>query len=231
MNPPAGFWRRYAAYSLDFALLGLLAVPLLWSRLAAGARGFGAGLEQLQWRLWELFDASLAQPETGPLALATQWASDAALRTGVEALVVAGTVLALQALAVFCGLAAVWFVAGEASAWQASPGKRAFGLRVTDRNGARPALGRVMLRFVAGAPSWFLLNLGHAIAAWTPGKRALHDYAAGTRVELAPDAAATMPRAARAWLLAQAVAFVATVGFIGFRYVQLLWAVAEGGLP
>ena len=231
MNPPAGFWRRYAAYSLDIALLGLIALPLLWSRLAAGADAFGAGLEQLQWRLWELFDASLAHPETGPLALATQWAADAVLRAGVESLVVSGTALALQALAVFCGLAAVWFIAAEASPWRASPGKRIFGLRVSDRNGARPGLGRVVLRFVAGAPSWLLLNLGHAMAAWTPGKRALHDYLAGTRVELAPGAAAAMPRGARLWLLAQAAAFAATVGFIALRYAQLLWEVAAGGLP
>ena len=128
-------------------------------------------------------------------------------------------------------LAAVWFIAGEASPWQASPGKRLFGLRVTDREGRRPGPGRVALRFVAGVPSWLLLNLGHAIAAWTPGKRALHDYLAGTRVELAPGTAAAMPRGAKAWLLAQAAAFVATVGFVVFRYVQLLWAVAEGGLP
>ena len=33
---PAGFWRRYAAYSLDFAALGTLATLLTWSRLVAG---------------------------------------------------------------------------------------------------------------------------------------------------------------------------------------------------
>jgi uncharacterized RDD family membrane protein YckC len=231
MNPPAGFWRRYAAYSLDIALLALLALPLLWSRLAAGADELDAGLERLQWRLWEMFDASLAHPDTSALALANQWAADPVLRAGMESLVLSGTVLTLQALAVFCGLAAVWFIAGEASPWQASPGKRAFGLRVTDRDGARPGLGRVMLRFLAGAPSWALLNLGHAMAAWTPDKRALHDYLAGTRVELAPGAAAALPRGARQWLLAQAAAFAATVGFIGLRYAQLLWEVAEGGLP
>ena len=40
-----------------------------------------------------------------------------------------------------------------------------------------------------------------------------------------------MPRGARAWLIAQAVAFAATVGFILLRYAQLLWQVAAGGLP
>jgi uncharacterized RDD family membrane protein YckC len=231
MNPPAGFWRRYAAYSLDAVLIGGLALPLLWSRLRAGSDEFSAGLEAMQWRLWELFDQSLMQPDANPLALANQWAADPALRAGIEALVSASAGLMLHTASVCCALAAVWFIAGEASPWQASPGKRLFGLRVTDRAGARPGAGRIVLRFVAGAPSWLLLNLGHAMAAWTPGKRALHDYLAGTRVELAPGAATAMPRGARGWLVAQAVAFMATVGFIVLRYLQLLWAVAEGGLP
>lgn len=231
MNPPAGFWRRYAAYSLDATLLGLLALPLLWSRLRAGGHELMAGVEPLQWRLWELLDDALMRPEASPLSLANQWAADPVLRTGSESLVVAGSALLLHVALVFCVLAAGWFIAGEASSWQASPGKRLFGLRVTDVAGARPGLGRVALRFVAGAPSWVLLNLGHAMAAWTPGKRALHDYLAGTRVELAPGAAPAMPRGAKRWLIAQAVAFLATVGFIVLRYLQLIWEVAAGGLP
>ncbi len=231
MNPPAGFWRRYAAYSLDTALLALVALPLLWSRLRAGGVELQTGLERVQWRLWELVDASLQRPEASPVALANEWAADPALRSGIEALAGAGAALLLHIVMVFCALAAVWFIAGEASSRQASPGKRLFGLRVTDTAGGRPGFGRIVLRFVAGVPSWILLNLGHAIAAWTPGKRALHDYIAGTRVELAPGAAPAMPRAAKGWLFAQAVAFGATVGFILLRYAQLLWEVAQGGLP
>lgn len=231
MNPPAGFWRRYAAYSLDAALLGLLALPLLWTRLQAGAQELAAGLEPMQWRLWELFDAALARPEASPFALAREWAADPVLRTGIESMALTATALLLQVAGLCCALAAVWFIAGEASAWQASPGKRLFGLRVTDLAGARPGPGRIALRFVAGVPSWLLLNLGHAMAALTPGKRALHDYLAGTRVELAPGAAPAMPRGARLWLVAQAVAFLASVGFVGLRYLQLLWEVAAGGLP
>lgn len=231
MNPPAGFWRRYAAYSLDAALVGLIALPLLWTRLQSGGREFSAGLETMQWRLWELLDAAMLRPDAPALDLAREWAADPALRAGIGTLVSAGASLMLHVAIVCCALAAAWFIAGEASPWQASPGKRLFGLRVTDVSGARPGPGRIVLRFVAGVPSWLLLNLGHAMAAWTPGKRALHDYLAGTRVERAPGAAPAMPRGARVWLIAQAVAFVATVGLVVLRYVQLLWAVAEGGLP
>lgn len=228
MNAPAGFWRRYAAYSLDAALIGVLVLPLAGSRLIAAYGDLKADTEQLQWRLWELMDEAMMRPAADPLTQANQWAADPALRAGIEGLATASAALLLQAFAIYCALAAVWFIAGESSRWQASPGKRLFGLRVTDMAGAPPGLGRVIARFFGAAPSWLLLNLGHAIAAWTPGKRALHDYIAGTRVELAPGAPAAMPRAARAWLWLQAALYCGLLGFIVLRYVQLMWEVARG---
>ena len=36
LPPAAGFWRRYAAWSLDFAVLGTLALALAWSPSQAG---------------------------------------------------------------------------------------------------------------------------------------------------------------------------------------------------
>lgn len=230
MNPPAGFWRRYAAYSLDAALLGLLALPLCWSRYLVHRSGLVAGLESLQRRLWELLDSALLRPEATPLALASEWAADPTLRGGITALTGTLCDLLLEAGLIYFVLAVVWFIASEASSWQASPGKRAFGLRVTDLAGARPGTGRIVGRFFGAAPSWLLLNLGHAIAAWTPGKRALHDYLAGTRVELAPGAAAAMPRGARVWLWLQAALYCGLLGFIVLRYLQLLWEAANGGL-
>lgn len=230
MNPPSGFWRRYAAYSLDASFVGLLVLPFLWPRLAASRHAFDAGVEQLQWRLWELLDDAMLRPEASPFALATEWAADPALQAGMTSLTVAMGGAMLQFTVAFCALAAAWFIAFESSAWQASPGKRIFGLRVTDLAGARPGPGRVIARFVGAAPSWLLLNLGHAIAAWTPGKRALHDYIAGTRVEIAPGAPLAMPRGAKAWLWLQAALYCGLLGFIVLRYVQLLWEVANGDL-
>ena len=86
MNPPAGFWRRYAAYSLDATLVGLLVLPLLWSRLAASRHAFDAGVEQLQWRLWELLDDAMLRPEASPFELANEWAADPALQAGMTSL-------------------------------------------------------------------------------------------------------------------------------------------------
>lgn len=230
MNPPAGFWRRYAAYSLDASFVGLLTMPFLWSRLGASRHAFDAGVERLQWRLWELLDEAMLHPEASPFALANEWAADPVLQAGMTSLVVAVAGALLQFAVAYFVLAALWFIAGEASPWQASPGKRIFGLRVTDLAGARPGPVRVIARFFGAAPSWLLLNLGHAIAAWTPGKRALHDYLAGTRVEIAPGAPLAMPRGAKAWLWLQAALYGGLLGVIVLRYVQLLWEVASGDL-
>lgn len=229
MNPPAGFWRRYAAYSLDALALCLIALPLLWPRLSAAPAQLLGQLEALQQRLWELMDATLAS-SSDPYALAQDWAGDPALLAGLAALT--RSVLALSALvaATLFALAAVWFIASESSRWQASPGKRLLGLRVTDLAGARCSLGRIALRFFAGIASWAPLNLGHAMAGWNPGKRALHDFIAGTRVELAPGAPAAMPPMACRWLLLQAVVFFGTVAFVLARYLQLVQEALGSGL-
>ena len=64
---------------------------------------------------------------------------------------------------------------------------------MTDARGGRPSLSQVFGRFFAASLSWITLNLGHALAAWTPERRALHDYLAGTRVENVDPAQARMP--------------------------------------
>ncbi len=228
MNPPAGFWRRYAAYSLDAAAIGLLCLPLLWSPLADAARRLVGAADTLLDHLWPLLDQASSGagmvPRDGLDAM-----RDPALLAIVGPLTGELLVVSLRCAAVLMSVAAVWFIASESSRWQASPGKRLLGLRVTDLHGKRCGRGRIVARFFAGVPSWLLLNLGHAMAAVTPGKRALHDYIAGTRVELAPGASADMPRAARSWLLLQAAAFFGVVGFVLLRYVQLLLEITRGG--
>ena len=230
MNAPAGFWRRYAAYSFDVAILVALASPLLWHRLSVARPAIEASFAALQLRLLQLFERSL-EPETDPLALMPDLLQDAALQSGITTLSLQLTALSLTAGGVLVALAAVWFIGSESSRWQASPGKRLVGVRVTDVSGARCGPGRIALRFVAGTPSWLLLNLGHALAAWTPGKRALHDYLAGTRVELAPGASPAMPRRALSWLLLQATVFFGLVGWVMFEYARMLVEAAESGLP
>lgn len=228
MNAPAGFWRRYAAYSLDAAALALIALPLAWSLAHAAAPAVTAHYAELQLRLLALFDASLSGGGD-PLAQVLGWARDPLLREGLSALTLALLWPLLLTLAALVALAAAWFIASESSRWQASPGKRAFGLRVTAADGGGCGPGRIALRFVAGAPSWLLLHLGHAMAGWTRDKRALHDMLSKTRVELAPGASPAFPRLARSWLLLQAAGFFGLAGFVVLRYLQLLWEIAATG--
>lgn len=228
MNPPAGFWRRYAAYSLDAAAIGLICLPLLWSRLQHAASVVQGAADTLLDRIFPMLDQYSSGYEVVPWDF-LDLARDPELHRLMLQPAADLLRLGLQGTVVVVAVAAVWFIASESSRWQASPGKRLLGLRVTDMHGGRCGRGRIALRFVAGAPSWLLLNLGHALAGVTPGKRALHDYLAGTRVELAPGASPAMPRGARSWLLLQVAAFFGLVGFVLMRYVQLLWEIAGGG--
>ena len=82
----------------------------------------------------------------------------------------------------------------EASALQATPGKLAVGIRVTDLAGGRLGFGRALLRNVLKILSFLLLLIGYLMAAFTARKQALHDLLAGTLVVkrgAAPPAAGT----------------------------------------
>ena len=228
MNPPAGFWRRYAAYSLDATAISLLCLPLLWSRLEPAASLVTGAADSLLDFLWPLLDKAAAGADLSP----GDWLDamrDPALLDVIAMLAAELLAAGLVSAAVLLGVAALWFITSESSRWQASPGKRLLGLRVTDAHGQRCGGGRIVARFFAGVPSWLLLHVGHALAGVTPGKRALHDFIAGTRVELAPGAPSAMPRAARSWLLLQAAAFFGLVGFVLLRYLQLLVEITRGG--
>jgi uncharacterized RDD family membrane protein YckC len=70
----------------------------------------------------------------------------------------------------------------ESSAWQATLGKKALGLEVTDLDGNRIGFGRATGRFFAKFISGFILLIGYIMAGFTEKKQALHDILAGTLV-------------------------------------------------
>jgi uncharacterized RDD family membrane protein YckC len=61
----------------------------------------------------------------------------------------------------------------------ATPGKQAFNLRVVTTEMGPVSTGRSIVRYLAHFLSAFFL-IGYIMAAFTPQKRALHDYIAGT---------------------------------------------------
>jgi uncharacterized RDD family membrane protein YckC len=78
----------------------------------------------------------------------------------------------------------VWFYQAtqESSAHQATFGKRAVGLKVTDVHGTRLTFGRATGRSFAKVLSNWTFLIGYAMAAFTRRRQALHDPMAGTLV-------------------------------------------------
>ena len=76
----------------------------------------------------------------------------------------------------------LYFAAFESSPWQATPGKKVFGLRVTDLEGKRVSFIRASGRYFGKIVSWLLLGLGFVLAGFTEKKQALHDMLAGCLV-------------------------------------------------
>jgi uncharacterized RDD family membrane protein YckC len=70
----------------------------------------------------------------------------------------------------------------ESSVWQATLGKKALGLEVTDLDGNRISFGRATGRFFAKIISSIILGIGYLMAGFTEKKQALHDILAGTLV-------------------------------------------------
>lgn len=76
----------------------------------------------------------------------------------------------------------LYFTLMESSKWQATLGKRAVGIIVTDLDGRRISAGRAFGRFVAKIVSAITLYIGFFMAGFTERKQALHDIIAGTLV-------------------------------------------------
>lgn len=66
----------------------------------------------------------------------------------------------------------------ESSSWQATLGKKAIGLTVTDLDGRRISFLRATGRHFAKLLSWFTLTIGFILAGLTAKKQALHDIIA-----------------------------------------------------
>lgn len=70
----------------------------------------------------------------------------------------------------------------HSSARQATPGKMAFGIKVTTLDGQRIGLGRGVGRYFATWISTIVFLVGYMMAGFTARKQALHDMIAGTLV-------------------------------------------------
>jgi|SRR5450432_2099304 len=70
----------------------------------------------------------------------------------------------------------------ESSRFQATFGKLAVGLKITDERGSPISFGRAVVRYFSKLLSLLALGLGYVIAGFDAQKQALHDRIAGTLV-------------------------------------------------
>ena len=76
----------------------------------------------------------------------------------------------------------LYFPIMESSKWQATLGKRAVNIKVTDLDGNRIGFGRAIGRFFGKILSATILYVGFIMAGFTEKKQGLHDMIAGTLV-------------------------------------------------
>lgn len=149
----AGFWKRLAAYFIDAFVLYL---PFTLLEIPFHMRAAYEGL------------ARRISPDTDPAA----------------ALLAYQQFYAEQWPYFLTTLVVGWlyFALCESSSWQASVGKLALGIRVTDLNGARISFGRALGRYGGKLISGMILCIGFLMVAFTQRKQGLHDMLANTLV-------------------------------------------------
>jgi len=153
----AGFWLRFVAHLIDGLILGVgvfaLVIPLLF------LTGLAATLASLPHRL----EGMEGQPNPA----------------------VIGAILSLVFMFVMVGVLLQWLYYAylESGEKQATWGKQALGLYVTDGAANRISFGRASGRFFAKIISALIpLWIGYIMAGFTEKKQALHDMIAGCLV-------------------------------------------------
>jgi uncharacterized RDD family membrane protein YckC len=149
----AGFWLRFVAYLIDALILGICQGPVMVG--LALTMGVGAAITSLP-RDTDAFGAAFAPIFLGFMSIA----------------LLIGTLVAWLYHAVL-----------ESSEWQATAGKKALGLKVTDLEGARVSFTRASGRHFAKIISGLIpLGIGYIMAGFTARKQAIHDMLAGCLV-------------------------------------------------
>lgn len=156
----AGFWLRFVAAIIDGLVLGIPITILMFMSIAS--------------MIPTLMHTAQSNPQ-----------DPRAVMVFVAAIL--PRVFVLIVLAVIGG----WLYWGlmESSSWQATLGKKALGLYVTDLSGNRPSFGRASGRYFAGRGIFHVPSIGAlyflvdcVVAGFTERKQALHDMIASCLV-------------------------------------------------
>lgn len=161
----AGFWFRVLAWGIDACIIsvagwvvGLLLSPSLTVTLMNSGPGVGK---------YQISD--LVRVSDIPAEYSYQFIHPAWHGSGLYELV--------QFI-----LPALYYILFESSRLQATPGKMACRMRVTDIHGSRITIGRAAGRYFGKFLSFILMGIGFLMVMWTARKQGLHDLLAGTCV-------------------------------------------------
>jgi uncharacterized RDD family membrane protein YckC len=150
----AGFWQRFLALIIDSIIIGIARSIIVVPILAAIGLNFASEFENS-----ELIESG-------------------------DIFKLLGTIIAAAAAlsAISTVISVLYFSFMESSKYQASVGKLALGLIVTDMEGNRIDFGKALLRNIGKLVSAIILFIGYIMAAFTDKKQALHDMIASTLV-------------------------------------------------
>jgi uncharacterized RDD family membrane protein YckC len=101
-----------------------------------------------------------------------------------QAIGMVGAIIAAAASAwlLTTAIGILYFAIMESSKSQATLGKMAVSIKVTDLNGERISFGKGLLRSIGKQISGMVMCIGYLMAAFTEKKQALHDMIASTLV-------------------------------------------------
>jgi uncharacterized RDD family membrane protein YckC len=164
MQPPghlvyAGFWLRFVAYFIDGFIIGI-PITIVFMILGGIFAGFAA--------------ASGGFPHTTGDSDPSQ--------TFAPAMGIGFALIELVIWAAFMVLTWFYFAKLESGPHQATYGKRALGLKVTNLSGEPIGFGQASGRFFGKIVSGMTFYIGFIMAGFTQRKQALHDLIAGTLV-------------------------------------------------
>ena len=147
-----GFWLRLCAYIIDWVILAGMNYIALWVLAILIGGGEEIALQSRHMDPNQMTDDQLAWP------------------------------LILSMTLVSIAIPWLYYTLFESSSLQATPGKRALGLKVVDLLGKRISFGRANARFWSKIISTLILYIGFMMIGWTKYKQGLHDKIAHTFV-------------------------------------------------
>jgi len=150
----AGFWMRFVAIIIDGIIIGVAQSFIFVPILAALGLGFASSAQTM--------DFSDPEQAAGMIA-------------SIGALIGGYWILSLS-------IQVLYFSFMEASKFQATLGKMALGIKVTDLNGGKLDFGKAFIRNISKILSYMILFIGYIMAGFTEKKQGLHDMIASTLV-------------------------------------------------